>query len=87
MDGVNDALDICPGSPQGEEVDGYGCAASQRDTDSDGIKDHLDHRPASPPGANVNGYGCADSEWDSDEDGCRWMICAPTLQHLIPLIV
>ena len=34
-DGVNDDVDICPDTPNGEAVDANGCSDSQKDTDGD----------------------------------------------------
>ena len=57
-DGVEDALDLCPGTPVGQTVDANGCSAAQRDADSDGYEaiqwgglDCNDSNPAINPGA------------------------------------
>jgi serine protease AprX len=68
-DGVADALDLCPGTPAGEPVDAYGCAASQLDADGDGVIDALDQCPSTPAGEAVDTDGCSASQLDSDGDG------------------
>jgi hypothetical protein len=50
-DGVADMIDLCPFTPDGVQVDLYGCPL---DTDKDGVADHLDKEPNSAPGAFVN---------------------------------
>ena len=39
LDGVSDALDLCPLTNSGLEVDADGCALYQKDTDNDGVYD------------------------------------------------
>ena len=36
-DGVPDIIDLCPNTPVGQEVDMFGCALSQYDSDGDGL--------------------------------------------------
>ena len=62
-DGVPDAVDQCPNTPAGAEVDETGC---ELDSDGDGVPDRLDQCPNTPPGATVDENGC---EIDSDGDG------------------
>lgn len=62
-DGVNDALDRCPGTIKGAKVDANGC---ELDTDGDGVVDRLDRCPTTPAGSKVDAEGC---ELDSDGDG------------------
>jgi hypothetical protein len=59
QDGVGDSLDLCPGTPSGQSVDGNGCALSQLDSDSDGVNDAVDNCPAN---ANAD-------QLDTDSDG------------------
>lgn len=87
-DGVNDAdlngtmLDLCPQSTLGMDVDEYGCAADQRDTDTDGVVDANDECPATPLGEDVDIEGCEDVDADGvhkQNDLCpnspdRWTI-------------
>ena len=62
-DGINDSLDDCPNTPQGEMVNSKGCPT---DSDNDGIKDANDNCPNTPANTNVNTQGCP---LDSDGDG------------------
>ncbi len=62
-DGVPDAVDECPGTPSGVEVEARGCAL---DSDGDGVPDHRDRCPDTPPGVAVDSRGCP---VDSDGDG------------------
>lgn len=90
-DAVNDVnatgsiLDQCPYTPSGAiDVDEFGCAAVERDTDSDGINDLLDQCEGTPNGLIVNAAGCADLDGDgvfANVDICanspqRWTIDA-----------
>ena len=70
-DGVDDNVDLCPGTPAGEAVDVDGCSGSQLDTDGDGVTDDLDQCPTTPSGeiGAVNAEGCGPSERDTDGDG------------------
>jgi len=62
-DGVIDADDACPDTPEGIRVDKFGCAI---DSDADGVPDYLDTCPKTPKNVKVNNEGCP---IDSDEDG------------------
>lgn len=62
-DGVTDDLDRCPDTPQGVQVDRYGCPL---DSDGDGVADYLDECPDTPAGIVVDDVGCPP---DSDGDG------------------
>lgn len=53
-DGVNDAMDLCAGTPQGLAVNDVGCA----DMDNDGVSANIDLCPNSP------------ARWTIDLDGC-----------------
>lgn len=90
-DNVNDVnstgsvLDLCPQTPiDSIDIDEHGCAAVQRDTDSDGINDLNDQCPGTPPSLVVNAVGCADIDGDgvfANVDVCpqspsRWSIDA-----------
>ena len=70
-DAVNDVnatgaiLDQCPYTPLGStDIDENGCAAVERDGDSDGVNDLLDECEGTPPGLSVNAAGCADLDGD-----------------------
>ena len=88
-DSVNDVnatgadLDQCPYTPLGATgVDEFGCAAVQRDTDSDGVNDLLDQCEGTPSGLLVNAAGCADLDGDGvfanvdlcDNSPTKWTI-------------
>ncbi|HKJ76102.1 MAG TPA: OmpA family protein [Gammaproteobacteria bacterium] len=62
-DGVGDAVDECPGTPKGVEVDGKGCPL---DSDGDGVADADDRCPGTAAGVAVDDAGCP---LDSDGDG------------------
>jgi outer membrane beta-barrel protein len=65
-DGVIDNLDRCPGTPQGVNVDAFGCPV---DSDKDGVPDYLDECPNTPQGVEVDSKGCpVDSDKDSVPD-------------------
>ena len=68
-DGIENDVDECPDTPQGQRVNDTGCAYVDTDTDLDGVIDDLDACPTSPKGAKVNANGCAQIEIDSDLDG------------------
>jgi len=68
-DGVNNDIDLCPGTPAGEPVDANGCSSSQLDDDGDGVMNNADLCPGTPVGAPVNANGCSTSQIDSDGDG------------------
>ena len=52
---------ICPTTPLGAlDVDEFGCAAIERDTDGDSINDLIDECEGTPSGLQVNAVGCAD---------------------------
>ena len=70
-DGINDynstgdMLDQCPNTPLGSlDIDEFGCAAFQRDSDDDGVSDLLDQCEGTPQGIVVNEVGCADLDGD-----------------------
>lgn len=68
-DGVEDALDKCPNTPIGEQVNNSGCSLSQIDSDNDGVNDKNDKCPLTISGNKVDLSGCADNQKDSDSDG------------------
>ena len=55
MDGVNDALDLCEGTPTGLDVNEVGCA----DLDDDGVSANIDECPDSPQRWTIDHLGCA----------------------------
>ncbi len=67
-DGVSDANDRCPETPEKVEVDRHGCAI---DTDGDGVADYLDSCVYEPGLIRFN--GCPDTDGDNimdSEDAC-----------------
>ena len=54
-DGVYDAMDNCPDTPENVSVDEKGCPF---DSDNDGVPDYKDKCPDTPNGAPVNFQGC-----------------------------
>ena len=62
-DGVGDAVDECPGTAKGVEVDAKGCPL---DSDGDGVVDSDDRCPGTAAGVTVDSEGCPR---DSDGDG------------------
>ena len=90
-DQVNDVnatgatLDLCPQTPiNATDIDEFGCAAVERDTDNDGINDLDDQCEGTPSGLTVNSLGCADLDGDGvfeNVDQCanspqRWSVNA-----------
>jgi hypothetical protein len=88
-DGVNDVngsgaeLDRCKFTPaDAEDVDEFGCAAIERDSDGDGVNDSEDLCEGTPLSLVVNAVGCADNDGDgvfSNVDSCptsptRWTV-------------
>ncbi|MBT1449966.1 OmpA family protein [Glaciecola sp. XM2] len=63
-DGVYDAVDRCPNTPPGTQVDATGCNI---DLDGDGVINAMDECPRTPVGVAVNERGCPLK--DSDGDG------------------
>lgn len=58
-DGVDDAVDLCPGTPTGTAVDSSGCGIGGTvDGDGDGVVDAVDACPETPVGMIVDGTGC-----------------------------
>ena len=57
-DGVVDAIDKCPNTPEGRVVDENGC---ELDDDNDGVVDALDKCPNTAAGVSVDKNGCAES--------------------------
>jgi len=60
-DGVADAQDRCEDTPQGAQVDVFGCATAI-DSDGDGVSDQLDMCGGTLEGVTVDRYGCMQSE-------------------------
>jgi OOP family OmpA-OmpF porin len=60
-DGVHDAADQCPGTPEGSAVDREGCIKKVRvvaDADQDGVPDDDDDCPGTQRGLKVDDDGC-----------------------------
>ena len=69
-DGVANNDDFCDTTPLGSEVNEFGCAADEFDTDGDNVFDNVDECPNTPSGSGeVDEKGCALSERDTDGDG------------------
>jgi len=68
-DGVLNKDDLCPNTPDGEEVDANGCSNGQLDDDEDGVENSIDLCESTPTGEDVDPNGCSDSQLDDDEDG------------------
>ena len=72
-DGILDADDECPNTPEGEEIDHNwwheGCSSSQIDRDEDGVTDDMDLCPSTYSWWTVDNEGCADEQLDDDNDG------------------
>jgi len=70
-DGIGNAMDQCPGTSSGVQVDTNGCEVKPEaaaDSDNDGVPDSSDHCPNTPAGVAIDAMGCAASN-DSDGDG------------------
>ncbi|MEK6555552.1 MAG: OmpA family protein [Bdellovibrionota bacterium] len=62
-DGVKDAIDACPNTPRGMQVDEIGCEPEEEedvnaDDDQDGVANAYDQCANTPRGKKVNGFGC-----------------------------
>lgn len=59
-DGVTDALDMCPGTPAGVQVDAKGCRlVVDSDSDGDGVLDSADNCANTPASDKVDAVGCS----------------------------
>jgi len=68
-DGIQNSLDLCPGTLNGEDVNSDGCSDSQLDDDDDdGVQNSDDICVDTPNGATVDANGCSDSQLDDDDD-------------------
>ena len=67
-DGVEDSIDLCPGTPANENVDADGCGQSQLDDDDDLVMNDIDLCPNTPAVATVDAAGCSSSQLDDDGD-------------------
>ncbi len=63
LDGINDKIDECAGTPKGVDVDVKGCAP---DNDLDGIANYQDNCTDTPTNVSVDKLGCP---IDLDKDG------------------
>ncbi|MEC7180314.1 MAG: thrombospondin type 3 repeat-containing protein [Candidatus Thermoplasmatota archaeon] len=68
-DGLDDAVDECPGTSLDVEVDERGCGGNQLDDDGDGFANFEDLCPDSPDGIATDENGCTDQQVDEDFDG------------------
>ncbi|HEU5179615.1 MAG TPA: OmpA family protein [Candidatus Polarisedimenticolia bacterium] len=76
-DYVTDALDNCPDTIRGAEVDSHGCPV---DADGDGVANGLDSCPGTPKGADADSKGCTtDADGDRVPDGLDQ--CADTPRY------
>lgn len=74
-DGVSDKKDRCPNTPEGIQVDSYGCPV---DTDLDGTADYLDKCPREA--GTIEMKGCPDTDKDGISDFDDKCIGIPGLQ-------
>ncbi len=74
-DGVSDKKDKCPNTPEGIQVDSYGCPV---DTDLDGTADYLDKCPREA--GTIEMKGCPDTDKDGISDFDDKCIAVPGLQ-------
>lgn len=68
-DAVEDDVDECPNTPEGEPVYATGCSDSETDDDADGVMNDVDLCPMTPIGQAVDANGCSASQKDDDNDG------------------
>ena len=57
-DGVLDDVDLCSGTPDGVEVDEFGCEIVVDDEDADGVLNDVDDCSGTPEGVEVDEFGC-----------------------------
>jgi len=62
-DGISDDSDICPDTPEGEDVDSRGCSRNQLDADNDGMDDSWELR------YGLDSSNPSDASEDLDSDG------------------
>lgn len=67
-DGVPNADDQCPDTPQGENVNLEGCSETQIDSDDDGVYDAIDLCPNTLAGESVGQTGCSINQQLFPED-------------------
>ncbi|MCM5662594.1 leucine-rich repeat domain-containing protein [Galbibacter mesophilus] len=75
-DGVNNDLDKCPETKNGENVDYYGCAQNQLDNDNDGVTNDIDECPETTDGQPVNSNGCAQNQLLKNPSFEKWTLVA-----------
>lgn len=68
-DGIEDDVDNCLNTPEGETVDEYGCSDSQKDTDGDGVVDSVDLDNNTREGVPVDENGVMLNPIYLDENG------------------
>ena len=68
-DGVLDDVDLCSGTPEGVEVDEFGCEI--KDEDGDGVLDDVDDCLGTPEGVEVDEFGCEKSSSTDEKKSCE----------------
>ena len=69
IDGVWNEDDLCPNTSANSTVDANGCAAYQRDSDSDGYNDAIDAFPFdATQWSDADGDGYGDNAWGNNPD-------------------
>ena len=87
-DGVIDAYDECPDTPEGELAFTNGCSLSQledtSDEDNDGVPDYLDECPNTSSDDTARSDGCGQCQMDGDGDGIANCddLCQDTIENV-----
>ena len=61
-DGIDNEVDNCPNTPEGEIANSKGCSKSQFDDDNDGVVNGLDLCPDTTEGVEVDENGCDETQ-------------------------
>ena len=69
QDGVPDAVDDCPNTQFGQEVNEIGCSEYQIDDDLDGVSNAEDRCADTPFDTAVDSDGCSNAQKEVDSDG------------------
>ena len=80
FDGVNDFIDKCLGTPEGVEVDKYGCAI---DSDKDGVPDFIDEENWTAKGMAVNAEGITITDEEFLEEYLIWIDSIPFTKQIM----